>query len=193
MVDMQAINPLREFFHRLGNNSGSGVKVEVITDRGMVNLFSTSGKARQVERSLGISGKPGKATEDKEKVAIPLSPGQWLLVSHKSDINGGFAARIQDKIKKNGYVSEQSSARVMFRVSGSRARELMQKGCRLDLHPDASGENWCGQTQIAQIGVILRQSGNSPVYELYVYSGFAQDFAEWLSHTGAQLGITFKE
>ena len=102
-----------------------------------------------------------------------------------------FADGLRAKLKKNGYVSEQSDARVIFSLSGPRVREMMQKGCRLDLHPSVTQKGWCAQTQMAQAGVIIHQSDDAPTYDILVYSGFAQHFAEWLAHTGAQLGIGF--
>ena len=81
--------------------------------------------------------------------------------------------------------------RVIFSLSGPRVAELMQKGCRLDLHPSHTGKGWCAQTQIAQCGVIIIQTAETPAYDILVYSGFSRHFAEWLHHTGEQLGIGF--
>jgi len=67
----------------------------------------------------------------------------------------------------------------------------MQKGCRLDLHPSVASKGWCAQTQVAQTGALLHQVDDKPTYHVSVYSGFAQHFAEWLHHTGMQLGISF--
>lgn len=192
MAKLAIATPLDAFFDGLTSEKGRGVSVKCLYGFGMAQVFAANGKTTAVERALKIKETPGKAIISKDYSAIPVAPGQWMVVSAtaKSD---GFSDRLRSKLKKNGYVSEQSDARIIFRISGPRARELMQKGCSLDLHPSVTGKGWCAQTQMAQAGVIILQTSDAPVYEVMVYSGFAQHFAEWLEHTGLQLGITFSK
>ena len=116
--------------------------------------------------------------------ALPLSPGQWLAVFH--DKNGLDMDSLVSELADIGYASQQSDSRVCIRVSGANARDLMTRGCRLDLHPDATGEGFCAQSQMAQIGVLLHQISDEPTYDLYVYSGFARSFWHWLTETAEQ-------
>ncbi|MEM9277358.1 MAG: sarcosine oxidase subunit gamma family protein [Pseudomonadota bacterium] len=190
MADFATTHPLDAFFDRVEAEKSETVSVKVLENHGIVQVFAAKGKTAAVERALKVKETPGKATKGKDYTAIPLSPGQWMFVSANAG-SDGFGDGIQARLKKNGYVSEQSDARVVFRISGDRARELMQKGCRLDLDPSAASKGWCAQTQMAQAGVIIHQVDDKPTYDILVYSGFAQHFAEWLEHTGAQLGIAF--
>lgn len=190
MAEFITTHPLDAFLKGAHTVADPGVSVEVLKNQGIVQVFAKNGGAKAVETALGIKTKPGKASKVDDFIALPLAQGQWLLVSKDVDENG-FTQDIIDKLGSGGYVSEQSDSRVIFRISGPKAVELMQKGCRLDLHPSVTGANWCAQTQMAQIGILIHQVDRNPTYDLYVYSGFAQDFAEWLQHTGAQLGISF--
>lgn len=192
MAKMFAAHPLEQFSESLKTPPGKGVTVEHLRGHGMVQVFAAKGSAAKVERALGIKQSPGKASVTKELTALPLSPGQWLVISAKPDTAGNFADKVKTRLKTSGYVSEQSDARVRLRLSGPRVLELMQKACRLDLDPAVTGPGWCAQTQMAQCGVILHQVDAEPVFDILVYSGFSRNFAEWLEHTGAQLGIRFK-
>lgn len=192
MAKMIAVHPLEQFLETLKPVEGKGVTVEPLVSRGIAHVFAAKGKTKTVERVLKIKESPGKASKTEKATALPLSPGQWLLVSNRANTSGNFANDLRKPLKNNGYVSEQSDGRVIFRLSGSKVVDLLQKGCRLDLHPDVTGPGWCAQTQIAQIGVIIHQVDAKPTYDILVYSGFARDFAEWLHHTGAQLEIGFK-
>jgi len=192
MVDMFVAHPLKQFFETLGTPAGKGVSVESMENRAIIQVFAAKGKTAAVERALTIKQTPGKSSTSAGYTAIPVAPGQWILISAKPDRNEKFRSDIQSKLKKNGYVSEQSDSRVIFRLTGPRVVELMQKGCRLDLHPSSTGKGWCAQTQMAQMGAIIHQFDEKPGYDILVYSGFARDFAEWLEHTGIQLGIQFK-
>lgn len=191
MADFAAAHPLDHFFEYDAVDNGSGVSVRIARpDRAIVQVFAARGKTSVVERVLKIKESPGKATLARNFSAIPLAPAQWMLISANPS-GAEFCESMGRKLKSAGYVSEQSDSRVIFSLSGPRVVELMQKGCRLDLHPSATGKGWCAQTQIAQCGVIILQTSDDPTYDILVYSGFARSFAEWLLHTGAQLGIHF--
>lgn len=190
MAKFSITTPLDQFFLRASKSGGKGVQVKAITECGIVQVFAAKGKTTVVERALKIKETPGKSTTTRDYAAIPVAPGQWMLVS-SSKAGMNFGEDLQKKLKKNGYVSEQSDGRMIFRLTGPRVVELMQKACRLDLHPSKTGKGWCAQTQMAQAGVIIHQTDTKPSYDVLVYSGFAQHFAEWLEHTGAQIGISF--
>ncbi|MEO0910035.1 MAG: sarcosine oxidase subunit gamma family protein [Pseudomonadota bacterium] len=190
MVSFAPTHPLDEFFSRVSSGGNGDVQVQSVEGHGLVQVFASKGKTAAVEKALAIKETPGEATHHRSYHAIPLAPGQWFLISAKPDPKN-FAGGLSKKLKKDGYVSEQADSRVLLRLSGDRVGEMMQKGCRLDLHPSVTGKGWCAQTQIAQCGVILHQIDDKPTYDILVYSGFAQHFAEWLEHTGAQLGISF--
>lgn len=188
----EAHHPLDAFVaDRPAAPKAPGVTVEIRRGHAMGNAFAISGEVTAVEKALKIKGTPGAATSSKDYSALPLSPGQWLLVS-SAPADHGFGEKLTKRLKGSGYYSEQSDSRVIFRISGRNARELMIKGCRLDLHPSVAKAGFCAQTQMAQIGVLIHQVEDAPVYDLFVYSGFAQEFAEWLDHSSAQYGIRFK-
>lgn len=190
MAKFSAATPLDAFFEHAPQSGGKGVQVKAITGRAIVQVFAAKGKTKSVERALKIKETPGATSSTSEYTAIPLSPGEWMLISTRT-AGMKFGEDLRSKLKKNGYASEQSDGRMIFRLTGPRVVELMQKACRLDLHPSKTGKGWCAQTQMAQAGVIIHQIDNKPSYDILVYSGFAQHFAEWLLHTGAQLNISF--
>ena len=154
-------------------------------------LFSKNGAGDKVSKKLKISDKPSVASSSKAFTALPLSPGQWMLIDPAGDQD--FAAKIAGKVKGIGYVSDQGDARVCFRVSGDSARALMSRGCRLDLHESVAGAGFCAQTTMAQVGVLIHQVDDTPTYDLYVYSGFASAFYDWLTHTAAQFGYRLEK
>ncbi len=189
-IGFSAAYPLDTFLSgSQGKAKSPGVRIEDSRGRAIVQIFAVEGKIRAVERALKIAGTPGTATRRKRFSALPVCPGQWLLVSHAADKN--FAVAVSKKLQGIGYVSEQSDSRIILAISGPKARQLMQKGCRLDLHPSVAKNGFCGQTRMAGVGVMIHQLDAAPTYELMVFSGFAQDFAEWLTHSAAEFGLSF--
>ena len=65
-------------------------------------------------------------------------------------------------------------------LSGPRAREVLMKGCRLDLHPRAFTPGTCVQTALAKANVILHQTDDAPSYEITVRNSFSVYLATWL-------------
>ena len=75
-------------------------------------------------------------------------------------------------------VTDVSAQRTTLRLTGSRARDLLAKGCSLDLHPRVFGSG-CAQTMLARSQVVLvaRADGG---FRVLVRSTFALYLAEWL-------------
>ncbi len=138
-------------------------------------------------RALGIGTTPAVATVTDAYTALPLSPNQWLLIA-ATGADGSFADAVREKLGSEGYVSEQSQGRVVLRISGARATDVLRKGCRLDLHPSVIAPGFCAQTSMAQVGVQLHLVDDSPTYDLIVYSGFARSFWHWLTESAAEYG-----
>ncbi len=173
--------------HPLGDKTGrenAGISLKIMPVFMMAQLFSMKNKADSLAKKLKIGMDLGVAAHAKDFTALPLAPGQWMIVSHET--SAPTLADLEKRIGKLGYVSQQSDARICIRVSGPKARELMSRGCRLDLHQSVAGKGFCAQTPMAQIGVLLHQVDDAPTYDLYVYSGFARSFWHWLETTAAQ-------
>ncbi len=185
MADFVPIHPLGDPEAVSKASSNAGVTFDIPPDLSMVQVFARKGQEDNVIRKLGISDSPRTASSQKSFNALPLSPGQWMLVGNEKD-SSKFEAAIAKKVAGIGYVSQQSASRVCFRVSGPKVRDFMSRGCRLDLGESVTSKGYCAQTPIAQIGVLLHQIDEAPTYDLYVYSGFARAFWHWLTETAAQ-------
>lgn len=176
---------LPEFRHGEAAVSGPSLSLSARTDLGIVQVFARSGKAEFLATEHGFSPQPGQASAISGMTTLPLSPGQWLVVSDQGS-EGQLRQQLASQLGEVAYISEQSHSRVAFRVSGDKARQVMQKGCRLDLHPSQAQSGFCAQTSMAQVGVLIHQVDDAPSYDLYVYSGFAMSFWHWLHHSALE-------
>ena len=74
-----------------------------------------------------------------------------------------------------------SGQRTTLRLRGSHSRDVLAKGCSLDLHPRAFGEGTAAQTMLGQAGVILLAvDANGADDRILVGSSFARYLADWL-------------
>jgi len=115
-----------------------------------------------------------------EFACLWLGPDEWLILGP----GGGeheIAARLRSAIGlAHAAVVDVSEQRITIAVGGPRARDLLAKGCSLDLHPRSFAPGRCAQTGFAGANVILRQTDDGPSYELLVLNSFAEHLWRWL-------------
>ena len=75
-----------------------GITVDIRRGHAMGNVFAMNGKVPAVEKALKIKGTPGAATSGRDYSALPLSQGQWLLVS-STPADHGFGEKVTKRLK----------------------------------------------------------------------------------------------
>ena len=108
--------------------------------------------------------------------ALWLGPDQWLVVAPGQDTPplaaalAGYAASIVDV----------SDLRAVFRLAGPMSRDVLRKGCSVDLHPRAFSTGAVALTALARVRVILHQLDQAPTYDVYVERSVAGYMRDWL-------------
>ena len=82
-------------------------------------------------------------------------------------------------------VTDVTGGQTVITLSGPRTRDVLAKGCPLDLHPSVLRPGDCAQTLLAKANVIIRCVDDSPSYELTVRRSFAH-YARCGLHDAAQ-------
>ncbi len=112
------------------------------------------------------------------------APGQWLAASP----DRGLAARLTAELGGIAAVSDQSDARAVVRLSGPRARDVLAKGCSIDLHSRAFAPGQVAMTAIGHINVTLRQIDDQPTFEIALFRSMAGSFWSWLAASAGEFG-----
>jgi sarcosine oxidase subunit gamma len=108
-----------------------------------------------------------------------LGPDEWLLTS-PGTAPEVLEAELAGTLRPVGGVAVDVSAqRIPLRISGPRAREVLAKGCSIDLYPRVFGPGNSAQTTLGLAGVVLLALGADDVTVL-VRSSFAGYLATWL-------------
>ena len=109
-----------------------------------------------------------------------LGPDEWLVTAPDGAVPE-LLPRLERALSGPGaLVTDLSSSRAAIGIAGSRARDLLAKGCGLDLHPRAFQPGHCAQTLFAGVSVILDQLGAEPAYRLFVRRSYACWLAAWI-------------
>lgn len=118
--------------------------------------------------------------------ALWLSPEEWLLVS-LFDQHRRLANELEAALTGlHSAVVDVSASRTVLDLNGPAAREVLEKGCPLDLHPRAFGPGRCAQTLLARAPIILHQTDGTPTYRLFVRASYARYLASWLMDAMAE-------
>lgn len=123
--------------------------------------------------------------------AMGTAPGQWLAVA-EGPTGADLLTRMERAVDGLATVVDQSDAKAIFRLWGVRVRDVLAKGCPLDLHERAFRPNDTAVTQIALIPCQLWQLDEEPTFELGVPISYARSFWSWLTASAAEHGYEVK-
>lgn len=165
----------------------------VIAERpllGHVNLRGDPHDGRfiaAVERATGIALPlaPNTVAEGHDTTICWLGPDEWLLVMPRNRVaeiasalctalDGAFAA-----------VTEISGGQTVIVLRGRAARDVLARGCPLDLHPRTFAPGRCAQSRLAKAPILLRQVDMEPAFEIVVRRSFADYLWSWLTEAAA--------
>jgi sarcosine oxidase subunit gamma len=135
---------------------------------------------------------PSTVTTAGDTSAIWFGPEEWLVCS--TECSGEvLEAALQQVIAENGGAAVDVSAqRTTLRLQGGDARNVLAKGCSLDLHSSALRTGMAAQTMLGLAAVVLIPlHDNGTDYRILVRSSFARYLAEWLTDAAEEFGVSW--
>jgi len=149
----------------------------------MVNLrvAPDSEAADRIEKTLGapLPRQCGQTAVSGPHTLLWLGPDEWLVVSPAGGTS--VAAELREALAGDpGSAVDVSANRTTLELSGAAARQVLEKGCPLDLHPRAFGPGRAVSTTVGPVAVLLWQVDEAPTYRLFPRSSFADYLARWL-------------
>lgn len=141
--------------------------------------------AAAVERALGCPlPAPCTLTRAGQADVLWLGPDEFLLLAPP-----GRQAFLRRQMRmaigaEFATVTDVSAQRTTLDLSGSRVRDVLARGCAIDLDLRVSPPGTCVQTLLARAGVILIVDGPDQI-RLLVGSSFAPYVADWLADARA--------
>jgi methylglutamate dehydrogenase subunit D len=127
---------------------------------------------------LGLTPPTGPSVVRKDDVAVVgTGPGVWLAVAENG--RADWADWLGETLAGLASVSDQSGGYAVFRVSGSGASALLQKGAAIDLDPVVFCVGAAATTVIGHVGVILWKVDDGPTFDVALFRSFADSFRDW--------------
>lgn len=196
MSEIQQTSPLLRFGlpQRVQSKPVGGVRAGERAFCGYVNLRCDPAlleKLEGFENALGVElpVEPNTVAEGTAATVFWLGPDEWLVVTQKG-AGSEVAAALREALRGQfAAVTEVTGGYTLIELSGEHARDLLAKGCTLDLHPRSFGPGRCAQSLLAKAPVLLRQVDEAPSFELVVRRSFADYLWHWLEEESRDYGL----
>lgn len=87
-------------------------------------------------------------------------------------------------------IVDLTDSRTVLRIQGNWPREILAKGFPIDTHPDVFPVGSMAQGAIGHVGVLVHyvSAGSGDMFDIYVASGFARSFWDWLTTASLEFG-----
>lgn len=121
-----------------------------------------------------------------------LGPDEWLVVAPTTE------TRLLEKINSawrglHHSVTDITGGQTVVRISGERAREVLNQGCTLDLHNSVFRVGCCAQSLLTHVPVLISRSNNNENglcrFDLIVRRSYASHLARWLIDAAREVGF----
>ena len=155
----------------------------------IVEICAQRGRVRDLDRMASDYGwwlPPfGGVTMTPDRIALCVRPERWLLLSAPA-VAGATTAVFRSACTGLGVAIDLSSALMGFHLSGAGARDLLARGCRLDLGAHALPLGHAAASIMAQVSVVFVPLPSG--FLLLTPSTTSRHFCEWLESTALPLG-----
>jgi sarcosine oxidase subunit gamma len=128
----------------------------------------------------------GRIASVRETVVLCTRPERWLVLTAPG-VPGAALSLWRDACAGCAAPVELSCAFTTLYLAGAAVREVLARGCRLDLHGDAFASGRAASTHMAQVPVTL--AALPAGWLLLTPSTTARHFREWLTVTARPFGF----
>ncbi|TQC49732.1 sarcosine oxidase subunit gamma [Rhodococcus sp. WS4] len=133
---------------------------------------------------------PSTRVERGAITVVWLGPEEWLITTRSQS-----PEELEDTLRTavtphGGAAIDVSAQRTTIRLTGAHARDVLAKGCSIDLHPKVFGPGSAVQTMLGLAGVVLIALDDTGTdYRILVRASFARYLAEWLIDAAEEFGV----
>ncbi|PWV64916.1 sarcosine oxidase subunit gamma [Plasticicumulans acidivorans] len=146
--------------------------------------------AAAIKQVLGLEVPftPNTTTSAGDQTLYWLGPDEWLLVAAPEQAATLEAALRKALAGQFASVVDISGGQTVVELRGGNARDVLAKGCPLDLHPRAFGVGQCAQSHLAKCPLLLRPLADG--FEVVVRRSFSDYFFSWIEDAAQEYGFS---
>jgi sarcosine oxidase, subunit gamma len=120
---------------------------------------------------------------------IWLGPEEWLVISDLAAMSTQETDLRAAVTPSGGAAVDVSGQRVTLTLRGRHIRDVLAKGCAVDLHPRVFRSGSSAQTTLGLAGIVLFAGDDPDELTVLVRQSFANYLADWLIDASAELRV----
>ena len=180
---LQPAHPLRSRLAALAQlPAGFAVAADPFLTMTSLRSRPESAAADAVAAVLGVRPPttPNTWTRSDAATVVWLGPDEWLVISDL-DRPGTQECELRAAVTPHGGAAvDVSGQRIWLTLSGVHVRDVLAKGCALDLHPSVFPSGRSAQSTLGRAGVILLADDDPDSFTVLVRQSFGNYLADWL-------------
>ena len=182
---------------RKGAAAGAGV---VASERALLGHFNLRGHSADPRFAAGLREALGVAlpvvantvVEGQGNVVYWLGPDEWMVVT-PGDLTASLGAALGTALSGvPSAVTEVNGGQTVVVLRGASVRDVLAKGCPLDLDPRVFRSGACAQSHLAKAPILIRTLADGAAFEIVVRRSFADYFWMWLEDAAAEYGFAIE-
>ncbi|QNP68098.1 sarcosine oxidase subunit gamma [Streptomyces roseirectus] len=185
MADQFAVSPLAHLYEALSAATVTGDRGVALAELPFLTMVNVrvdpaSEAAARIEKALGaaLPRECGATSAAGPHTAVWQGPDEWLILSRAEP--AALTGELKEALgTSSGSVVDLSANRTTLQLTGPSARDVLEKGCPLDLHPRAFGPGRALSTTVGPVPVLLWQVDDT-TYRLFPRASFADYLGRWL-------------
>ena len=192
MVDAMPRSALGDDFipGQYGAGDAPGVTLTEMRGQTLIHIAGDSADAgftSGIEAATGLSlpTQSGQVTSDGDHLMCWLGPDQWLLKTTSAPY-GEWEKHLAESAP-SGAFNDVTYARTTLRLAGPNVRDVLAKGCPLDLHPAVFTPERCALSLLGHLNPLIICL-DADVFEVSVTQSYGVDLFEWLCTAAAEYG-----
>jgi sarcosine oxidase subunit gamma len=191
---MTAVTPL-EFIHKKGifgdhhkKNERDLLQISEVKNLAIIQIVQYKRSkiqlgAIQIE-GLGFPIENSKVESNKETRILWSAPRTWFIISKKENIINNIKEKCTEE---NFAITDISHSRAVIQIKGLQAREILKKGCPLNINEFKT--NNCAGTVFHGISIVVDLIDNNPdTFNLLTLRSFGESFYHHVTDAALESG-----
>ena len=123
---------------------------------------------------------PNSFYGDTKVRVIWLGPDEWLILTDATELDTLKDDLTRSLINSHSALVDVSDNSTIIEIKGRYSREILMKGCSLDIHPSVFRTGCSAQIDLGLANIILLKTADEPIYQIIVRASFASYLWDWL-------------
>jgi len=191
---MTAVTPL-EFIHKKGifgdhheKKEKDLLQISEVKNLTIIQIVQYKRSKIQLDtiqiEGLGFPIENSKVERNKEIRILWSAPRTWFIISKKENIINNIKEKCTDE---NFAITDISHSRAVIQIKGLQAREILKKGCPLNINEFKT--NNCAGTVFHGISIVVDLIDNNPdTFNLLTLRSFGESFYHHITDAALEFG-----